>query len=315
VPRARLAPARARAAAGRENVTLARRAKVTNVLREDGRVAGVGFVLDGVRREARCDLLVLADGRVSRNADRLGAVPYLSTPSPWSAFVGYCDGLGLPADHGYYSRQPGTMLVVLPCGPSQWCVSASIHNERISRAAVAPVQVFDQVARTDPLVGGTLSRGCPMSPIGGAGKLRMLRRPMAGPGWALVGDCGYFLDPLTALGTRAALVTVRLLRDRVADAGNVLAPRLHAGLTRDRDSLLAPEWDRTVATIAAYGVPPGQLERARTQAADPGAAMAAVRSQMGLRPPTPWPASGGTNSERKAPAWIRSTTSGPSGAA
>lgn len=287
VPRERLDPSLAQAAVRRGNVTLARPAKVTGVLREGDRVTGVDFILEGARRQARCGLLVLADGRVSRNADRLGAPPYMSNPSPWSSFVYYAGGLGLPPDHGYYSRQPGAMTVVLPCGPAQWCVSASIHAEQIARGGTAPVRVFTDTVRADPLVGAAVARGSRLSRAGGAGKLRMLRRPMAGPGWALVGDCGYFLDPLTALGVRAALVTVRLLRDRVADAGGVLTPGLHAGLTAARDSLLRAEWERTVLMTGSHAVPPGQCERARVQARDPAAALAAVRSQMGLPPSGP----------------------------
>lgn len=284
VAREDLDPALARAAVAQGNVTLARPAKVTDVLTEGGRVAGVEFVYDGSVRQARCGLVVFADGRLSANADRIGAVPYLSQPSAWLALLYYCDGLALTADHGYYSKQPGAMVVVAPCGVSSWCVSASIHRDRIERAGVSAVRVFTEVVGTDPLVGAAVARARCISPIGGAGKMRLLRRPMAGPGWCLVGDCGYFLDPLTALGTRAALTTVRLLRDRVADAGSVTARGLHQGLTAERDRLLEPEWARTVSAIGRSSVLPGELARARMLATDPDAALAAVRSQMGLKP-------------------------------
>jgi len=77
---------------------------------------------------------------------------------------------------------------------------------------------------------------------------------MSGPGWCLVGDAGYHLDPMTALGTRSALTAARLLRDRVADAGRVDRVRLD-GLTAARDAALAEEWARTIAVIAPEVVP------------------------------------------------------------
>ena len=72
----------------------------------------------------------------------------------------------------------------------------------------------------------------------------MMRRPMSGPGWCLVGDAGFYLDPVTARGTRAALTTVRLLRDRVARAGDVSLAAAGGldGLTEQRDAALEEDW-------------------------------------------------------------------------
>ena len=50
---------------------------------------GVTVRHQGVDHAVSCDLLVLADGRLSRNADRVGAVPYQVIPSPWVALLAY----------------------------------------------------------------------------------------------------------------------------------------------------------------------------------------------------------------------------------
>ena len=47
-------------------------------------------------------------------------------------------------------------------------------------------------------------------PLAFAGEPGYLRRP-AGPGWALVGDAGYFKDPITAHGITDALRDAELL--------------------------------------------------------------------------------------------------------
>lgn len=285
VAREDLDPALAAAAAAEGNVTLLRRAKVTGVLREGERAVGVTYLHGGTVHEVRCDLVVFADGRVSRNADRLGAQPYATLPSPWAALLYYCENVGLPAKRSYYSRQPGSVVVVVPTGPTTWCVSASVHQDLVRRSGRPAVRVFDDLVSGDALVGAAVRGGTRVSPVGGAGRLRLLRRPMAGPGWCLVGDCGYFLDPITALGTKAALASVRLLRDRVADAGTLTSPTLHTGLTRRRDDLLDADWQRTVAAVGTFGPADTHVARARVLAADPRAALAVTRAQMGLAPP------------------------------
>ncbi|HEX4728244.1 MAG TPA: hypothetical protein VH298_10635, partial [Jatrophihabitans sp.] len=65
---------------------------------------------------------------------------------------------------------------------------------------------------------------------------------MTGPGWCLVGDAGYHLDPVVARGAKAALVATRILRDRIASDGRVVGASL-VGLTEQRDTELAEEWD------------------------------------------------------------------------
>jgi 2-polyprenyl-6-methoxyphenol hydroxylase-like FAD-dependent oxidoreductase len=52
-----------------------------------------------------------------------------------------------------------------------------------------------------------------------AGAPGFLRRA-AGPGWALVGDAGYFRDPITAHGITDALREAELLARAVADDGD-----------------------------------------------------------------------------------------------
>jgi flavin-dependent dehydrogenase len=68
-----------------------------------------------------------------------------------------------------------------------------------------------------------------------------------GPGWALVGDAGYFKDPLTAHGITDALVDAELLANAVA-AGTEDAM---AGYQRARDTLASGHFEATDA-IASF---------------------------------------------------------------
>jgi flavin-dependent dehydrogenase len=61
-----------------------------------------------------------------------------------------------------------------------------------------------------------------IEPVRGFGGYRGFIKRAAGPGWALVGDAGYFKDPLTAHGITDALRDAELLA-RAAIAGTAAA--------------------------------------------------------------------------------------------
>ncbi|HST49974.1 FAD-dependent oxidoreductase [Jatrophihabitans sp.] len=229
------------AAASRDNVTVLRPARLGDITSRGGRVTGATVRHDGTEHQVSCDLLVLADGRLSRNADRLGAEPYRVIPSPWVALLAYWADLPLPSDRGYFNSQPGSLAISTPCGPRQWCVSTDMHQRLIDESGGHPAQLYHRILAEDPHLGPALKAGRQLSKLGGAGKLRMQRRPMSGPGWCLVGDAGYHLDPVTARGTKAALVTARILRNRIAEIGGIDGTLL-GGLTEQRDAELEADW-------------------------------------------------------------------------
>ncbi|HXP20381.1 MAG TPA: FAD-dependent monooxygenase [Streptosporangiaceae bacterium] len=246
VPREVLDPALLRAAQSRDNVTVARPAQVRGIVTGNGRVRGVTVRHRGADIAIGCDLLVLADGRLSRNADRLGALPYRVVPSPWVAMLAYFADLPLPSDRGYFSLTGNSVAIATPCGDRLWCVSTDMHQAMIDASGRHPAREFDRIIAEDPHLGPAVAAGRRVTSVGGAGKLRMMRRPMSGPGWCLVGDAGYHLDPVTACGTRSALTAARLLRDRVAEAGGIDGVALDRtaldGLTGQRDAALEEDW-------------------------------------------------------------------------
>ncbi|MFY1594555.1 FAD-dependent oxidoreductase [Micromonospora sp. WMMD737] len=244
VPREVLDPALLAAARGRGNVTVRRPARVRDLTIDAGRVRGVTVRHDAVDSEVTCDLLVLADGRLSRNAERVGAAAYRVVESPWFALLAYYENLPLPTDRSYFSLQDRSVLISTPCGDKQWCVAVDLHQSLIDETGRHPARSYERMVRDDPYLGPAVAAGRRSTSIGGAGRMRMLRRPMSGPGWCLVGDAGYHLDPVTAQGTRAAVVTARILRDRIAGAGRVAGADL-SGLTGERDAALDDDWAYT----------------------------------------------------------------------
>lgn len=251
VPREALDPALVGAAESRGNVTVVRPAQLRDVMvdaAEDGRVRGATIRHDGVEHEVTCELLVLADGRLSRSAELVGAQPYRVVPSPWFSLLAYHEGLPLRSDRGYFSFRTGSALIGTPSGPGQWCISAAVHQRSIDANGHRPARVFTELIEQDPHLGPAVAAGRRTTAVGGAGKLSMVRRPMSGPGWCLVGDAGYHLDPVTAFGTRAALASVRVLRDRIAETGRVDGLTLD-GLTELRDAALDEYWELTEGVL------------------------------------------------------------------
>jgi flavin-dependent dehydrogenase len=74
-----------------------------------------------------------------------------------------------------------------------------------------------------------------------------------GPGWALVGDAGYFKDPITAHGITDALRDAELLADAAlaALADPASEPAALAAYQRARDRLSRQLWEAT-ERVAAY---------------------------------------------------------------
>jgi flavin-dependent dehydrogenase len=91
------------------------------------------------------------------------------------------------------------------------------------------------------------------------------RKPY-GPGWALVGDAGLVLDPITGQGISDAFRDAELLADAVAAGlgGDVPPGKALAGYHRARDHAARPMYDFT-ARLAAIA-PPRPAELALFQA-------------------------------------------------
>jgi flavin-dependent dehydrogenase len=164
---------------------------------------------------------------------------------------GYFPRINLDGYHWWY--RPGASAGVIPTNGGRQCIFAAMPPSRLwngpwrddRRAA------FDAVLNeVDPALAASLAGSQPDQRLHVfAGRKGYLRQAF-GPGWALVGDAGYFKDPLTAHGISDALRDAELLAN--AAAGGTTADFEDYAATRDElslplfevsDAIAALDWD------------------------------------------------------------------------
>jgi flavin-dependent dehydrogenase len=202
------------------------RTAVTDLLWRNGRVAGVRATTDHGRAvELYAQLVIGADGIRSTVARRLDA-PFTRVGRYASAVTyGYWSDLQLDGYEWVFERD--ACSGVIPTNDGQACVFASAPPVTVGRGGRQRLE--DIVAVGAPELADRLRRATP--PRGTrtwSGHHGFLRRS-SGPGWALVGDAGYFKDPISAHGLTDALRDAELLARAVIGSG------IQPGTDRDID--------------------------------------------------------------------------------
>jgi flavin-dependent dehydrogenase len=181
---------------------------VTDVERDEaGAVIGVrGRNRDGREWRAPARIVVGADGMRSTVAARVGAPMERVGTGVSACTYGYWSGLEVD---GYeWNFRPDAASGVIPTNDGQVCVFASATPRRIGRGG--PRCLIDLLAESNPDRAAQLA-AMPPAPVRTFSGLRGYARRSWGPGWALVGDAGYYKDPLSAHGLTDALRDAELL--------------------------------------------------------------------------------------------------------
>lgn len=207
-----------------------------------GRVNGV-VLRDGAgrRRVVLADLVIGADGRNSTVA-RLAEAPLLETRQERSACVyGYFEGL---RNDGYeWSYGSGFSTGLIPTDDGRHCVFGLVAPSRFKQTFGA--SAYDGLAGLFDQIGPEAGERFRAAALDG----RLRKYPGApghlrqayGRGWALVGDAGYFKDPITAHGITDALRDAELLSRALLGR----SPNGLAGYAETRDALSRPLLDLT----------------------------------------------------------------------
>jgi len=209
---------------------------VVDLLRAaDGRIRGAKIAgADKKVIDVAADLVIGADGVRSRVARILQAEIQYTVAHTTASIYGYWKDLGWEGFHWLYNV--GGAVGSIPTNAGDTCVFASLPPTRFEKERRDGLDTLYHAVLSE--VSPDLARSVNESEL--SGKLRAFAgtpgflRCSAGPGWALVGDAGYFRDPITAHGITDALRDAELLARAVTEGDDSAL----AGYQETRDDLV-----------------------------------------------------------------------------
>jgi len=193
--------------------------RVVSLLRDSTpRVTGVEIQgPDGPHLTIRCRLVVGADGLRSFVARAVDAPITRRGEHSLASIYAHVEGAELPAHDYRFSFNHQRVAGAIPTTGNAHCVFAGFAPSDLKPlaalgTAAALQRILEQVA---PEIAGGARAGTIIGPVrsfpGHPGQFRAAH----GPGWALVGDAGYFKDPAAAHGLTDAFHHAELLTDAI----------------------------------------------------------------------------------------------------
>jgi 2-polyprenyl-6-methoxyphenol hydroxylase-like FAD-dependent oxidoreductase len=232
------------------------RCSVVELIRDDDRVTGVRLYdkRTGGSSTESAALVVGADGKHSTVARRVGSAARRSIAPATFACYAYWDGLPVKGGEIYSAKG--------------FAVGAWPTNDGLTLTYVAgPASDFNEVRR-DPTAhiiatldkGGSLGErarcAVQVGPTRATSDLPNVVRAAHGPGWALAGDAGLVMDPITGYGIGHALRDAELLSTAIVTGlggRNDLDGAL-TGYQKQRDRETKPDFDWTLNLAHLRGV-------------------------------------------------------------
>ncbi len=220
---------------------------LVDVLRDgSGRVRGAR-IADAARRtvEVSADLVIGADGVRSRVARLVEARAERTSPHAAATVFGYWEGLDLDGFHWHYDV--GASVGAIPTNHGETCVFVALPPEALVGGGEGLKELFFSVLRSlAPELAARMHAARRVSKLRGFAGIPGHLRRSTGPGWALVGDAGYFRDPITAHGITDALRDAEILARAVEDDDLDGYQEARDGLARElmeiTDRIAALDW-------------------------------------------------------------------------
>lgn len=230
------------------------RTALVDLLQEGDRVAGVRVRgADGKERVLRSRITIGADGIRSDVAGAVRAALERSATNAGAVLYAY--RRDLPTEGYEWAYGHGAAAGLIPTNGGLTCVFAGTTPERYrdARRRGAQTALRSLFARAAPGHVTRLDESSAAGPVHAWSGVAGFVRRSWGPGWALVGDAGYFKDPITTHGMTDALRDAELLAAAVVDALASGANEREALATyqQRRDSLSSLLFDVT-DRIASY---------------------------------------------------------------
>jgi flavin-dependent dehydrogenase len=256
--RDRLDEALARHVATLPGVTFREGFAVRELVRQGDRVVGVrGSQNGGAPEEIQSRYAVVgADGRNSLIARLVGAREYDLKPAhAWGYYAYYHNVTPLeePSAIGY--REPGMSGLVFDADQGLTVLSVAATTPSFAEVRKDPEAALLAVIRRMPALAARIERAERATPVMGLAPVGMFRRQPYGDGWALVGDAGSRLDPVTGQGIYQGLHAAELLVDALAQVrdGAAWQPAMRQfHRKRDRDTKAAYDYAALQAMLKPH---------------------------------------------------------------
>ena len=229
---------------------------VDSVLWDDDRVVGIrGHSEGGPPVEERAGLVVGADGLHSVVASGVGAGEYETIPA--ATCIYYSHWSNLPTDALEVYTRPGNYVVVFPSNDGLTCVGVGWPHAAFLRVRANMDSEFQAALDRFPSLSERMRDARREESLRGMADLPMLLRVPTGPGWALVGDAGCRVDPVTGQGMTDALRDAEFLSEAIVAASDFSELSLYQ---RRRDAAVMPMF-RFTAQRAQLSPPSPEMQR------------------------------------------------------
>ncbi|HET9587868.1 MAG TPA: NAD(P)/FAD-dependent oxidoreductase [Anaerolineales bacterium] len=218
---------------GREpNVDVRQSAHVRDLIRRDGRVAGVRWRESDGTKEATARAVVGADGLYSTLAKALEPAYETRFPVHRCMYYTYFHGIEPLAEESFAEHHfvGDTLTYVFPTDGNLTLVAVSAPISEFPAFKKDPLDRLRTHLDSLPLLAPRLDKAEVAAEVKGAGNIPCYQRVPYGAGWLLVGDAHQVMDPWSGMGI-----------DHAATHASLLADALHRWLCGDAS------WDEAMA--------------------------------------------------------------------
>jgi len=248
-------------AAAEAGVEIREEFSVDELVIEEGRVTGIkGHSKASGPTAEHAAVVIGADGRHSLVARSVQAAQYNERPPIQGGYYTYFSGLPVDGHFEVYVR-PNRGFAAAPTNDgltmvvAGWPIAEHEQNKKDYEASY--MKTLEMV----PSFAERLKNAKREERLYGAATPNYFRKPW-GPGWALVGDAGYQLDPITAQGITDAFLDAERCTDAVDQSlsGSRSFDDAMAAYQRTRDEHVLPMYEFT-CQLATMEPPPPEAQQ------------------------------------------------------
>jgi 2-polyprenyl-6-methoxyphenol hydroxylase-like FAD-dependent oxidoreductase len=235
---------------------------VDEILIEEGTVVGVrGRPAGGPPVTEHAAVVIGADGRNSVVARAVRPDQYHEKPAVSPAFYSYWSGVGSAGFEIHVGERCG--MAAFPTHDDLTLVLVGLPQDDFDVARGDVEGTFLRTLDRSPELGARVRAGERVERFRAATDLAGYFRTPYGPGWALVGDAGYHLHPVTAQGITDAFTDAERLADALdaAFAGRRTFEDAMAAYHAARDERVMPMYEMSFDVAQLDQAPPPEMQQ------------------------------------------------------